>query len=91
MPLRRAVGESDTSRTFAPPARLKAARAAVELCRVVPVMCGAALAVLVSAALLLLWSVYGGWVAALLSGVVLLGAGIAALVIAILLVRTVLG
>jgi non-ribosomal peptide synthetase-like protein len=78
MPLRRAVGEADTSRTFRPPARLKLARALVELCRVLPVMCGAALVVLVCAALLMLWTVDGGWVAALLSGAVLAGAGVVA-------------
>ncbi|HEY1574516.1 MAG TPA: Pls/PosA family non-ribosomal peptide synthetase [Pseudonocardiaceae bacterium] len=84
MPLRRAVGATDTSRTFQPPHRLKVARAAVELCRVLPVMCGAALGVLVCAALLVLWTSYGVWVAAALSGVVLLGAGAVACLVATL-------
>jgi non-ribosomal peptide synthetase-like protein len=78
MPLRRAVGQADTSRTFRPPARLKLARAAVELCRVVPVMCGVALAVVVAAALVTV----GGWVAVALSGVALFGAGIVACLVA---------
>ncbi|HEX3649586.1 MAG TPA: Pls/PosA family non-ribosomal peptide synthetase, partial [Pseudonocardiaceae bacterium] len=84
MPLRRAVGTAQTSRTFQPPARLRVARALVELCRVLPVMCGAALAVLVCAALLVLWTSFGGWVAALLSGVVLLAAGVVACLVATL-------
>ncbi|HVW42035.1 MAG TPA: Pls/PosA family non-ribosomal peptide synthetase [Amycolatopsis sp.] len=78
MPLRRAVAVADASRTYRPPARLKIARAVVELCRIVPVLCGAVLAVLVLAALLALWSVAGPWVAALASGIVLLAAGAAA-------------
>jgi non-ribosomal peptide synthetase-like protein len=82
MPLRRAVGAGDTSRTFQPPTHLRLARAAVELCRVVPVMCGAALAVLVFAALRALWAAWGGWAAAALSGVVLLGAGVVACLVA---------
>ncbi|HVV18406.1 MAG TPA: Pls/PosA family non-ribosomal peptide synthetase, partial [Pseudonocardiaceae bacterium] len=82
MPLRRAVERAETSRTFRPPVRLKVARALVELCRVVPVMCGVALAVLVFAAEQLLWARLGGWAAVALSGVVLLGAGVAASLVA---------
>jgi non-ribosomal peptide synthetase-like protein len=81
MPLRRAIGESDTSRTFQPPVHLKVARALVELCRVLPVMCGAALAVGVLAGLLALAAALG-WPAVLLSGLVLLGAGVAACLVA---------
>nr|WP_232376900.1 Pls/PosA family non-ribosomal peptide synthetase [Amycolatopsis aidingensis] len=81
MPLRRAVEESDTSRTFTPPARLKLARAVVELCRIVPVMCGVALAVLVLFALQALQSALGLWAAALLSGTVLAAAGVLACVL----------
>jgi non-ribosomal peptide synthetase-like protein len=84
MPLRRAVGTGDTARTFAPPTRLKGARAAVELCRVLPVMCGAALGVLVAAALVVLWTSFGAWVAAPASGVVLLAAGVVACLVAML-------
>ncbi|WP_033294349.1 Pls/PosA family non-ribosomal peptide synthetase [Amycolatopsis jejuensis] len=78
LPVRRAVEESDTSRTYTPPLHLKAARALVELCRILPVMCGVALTVGVAAALLALASWGGFLVAALLAGPVLLAAGIVA-------------
>ncbi|MEV6634819.1 Pls/PosA family non-ribosomal peptide synthetase [Actinoplanes sp. NPDC051470] len=78
MPLRRVAEAADASRTFEPPLRLKAARAAIELCRVVPVMLAAALAVLVLAALALIWSAAGGWVTALAAGPVLLAGAIVA-------------
>ncbi|WP_346198849.1 Pls/PosA family non-ribosomal peptide synthetase, partial [Couchioplanes caeruleus] len=78
MPLRRTVESADTSRTFDPPVRLKLARAAVELCRIAPVMCAAALAVGVLAALAFVWQVAGGWAAALAAGPVLLGAALTA-------------
>ncbi|MGX1268961.1 Pls/PosA family non-ribosomal peptide synthetase [Streptomyces phaeoluteigriseus] len=68
--LPRSTADGDQSRTYEPPARLLWARALVELCRIVPVFCSAALAVLTVAALCAL----GAW-APLLSGVVLLGAG----------------
>lgn len=82
MPLRRTVEAADTSRTFDPPARLKLARAAIELCRIVPVMCAGALAVGVLAVLALVWRVAGWWAAALAAGPVLLGAAIVAAAIA---------
>ncbi|GAA3580191.1 non-ribosomal peptide synthetase [Amycolatopsis ultiminotia] len=78
LPVRRAVGDADTSRTYTPPVHLKAARALVELCRIVPVMCGVALTVGVAVALLALASSAGFPVAALLSGPVLLVAGVVA-------------
>jgi non-ribosomal peptide synthetase-like protein len=78
MPLRRTVEAGDTSRTFDPPARLKLARALIELCRIVPVMCAAALGVGVLAALAFVWRIAGGWVAALAAGPVLFAALIAA-------------
>ena len=78
MPLRRTVEAADASRTFDPPLRLKVARAAIELCRIVPVMCAGALAVLVLAALTLIWRTAGGWAAALAAGPVLLAAAIVA-------------
>lgn len=75
MPLRRAVERGDTSRTYHPPRRLKVARALVELCRVLPLMASAALAVLVVAGLVALQS----WVlAAVLAGPFLLAAGVVA-------------
>ncbi|MFF6952703.1 Pls/PosA family non-ribosomal peptide synthetase [Streptomyces iakyrus] len=68
--LPRAAADGDQSRTYAPPARLLWARGLVELCRIVPVLCSAGLAVLTMAALCAL----GPW-APLLSGLVLLAAG----------------
>ncbi|MFC8712893.1 Pls/PosA family non-ribosomal peptide synthetase [Streptomyces sp. NPDC057197] len=44
MPLPRAAEHSDPARTFAPPRRLVAARAAVETCRLLPVVLGTLLA-----------------------------------------------
>ncbi|WP_230884550.1 Pls/PosA family non-ribosomal peptide synthetase [Planomonospora sp. ID82291] len=76
--LRRAAGDGDRSRTYDPPVRLRAARAAVELCRLVPAMATVALAVLAVAALERLAGAYGVAVAALLSGVVAAGAGVLA-------------
>ncbi|MEU8382833.1 Pls/PosA family non-ribosomal peptide synthetase [Streptosporangium sp. NPDC048865] len=76
--LRRAAEEGDRSRTYDPPPRLRFARAAVELCRVVPVMCTVAVAVLVAAAVEWLAGAYGLAVAAALSGVAVLGGGVAA-------------
>ncbi|MDY7086970.1 MAG: Pls/PosA family non-ribosomal peptide synthetase [Actinomycetota bacterium] len=78
MPLRRTVGSSDTSRTYNPPVRLKLARAAVELCRMVPVMLFGALAVLVVAALAAVWSELGPWAAVLAAGPVVFAATIVA-------------
>lgn len=78
MPLRRSVEAADAGRTFRPPRRLRLARAAVELCRFVPVCCAIALAVLTAAALQALRLEFGMGVAALASGVVLLAAGVLA-------------
>lgn len=75
MPLRRAVERRDTSRTYHPPRRLRVARGLVELCRVVPLMASAALAVLVVAGLVAL----DNWLlAAVVAGPFLLAAGIVA-------------
>ncbi len=74
--LPRSAAGGDQSRTYDPPARLLWARGLVELCRIVPVFCSAGIAVLTVAALSAL-STLGAW-APLLSGLVLLGAGIAA-------------
>jgi non-ribosomal peptide synthetase-like protein len=82
MPLRRTVEAGDASRTYHPPVRLKLARAAIELCRIVPVMCAGALAVLVLAALAYLWRTAGGASAALAAGPVLFAAAIAGALIA---------
>ena len=78
MPLRRAVERGDTSRTFHPPRRLKIARGLIELCRMVPVMCSAALAVLVVGALMTIQAGAGVVAAAVLAGPLLLAAGVVA-------------
>ncbi|KUN20647.1 amino acid adenylation protein [Streptomyces antibioticus] len=76
--LPRSAADGDQSRTYDPPARLLWARALVELCRIVPVFCSAAIGVLTVAALCAL----GGW-APVLSGLVLLAAGAAAALLSI--------
>ncbi|WP_326952089.1 Pls/PosA family non-ribosomal peptide synthetase [Amycolatopsis sp. NBC_01286] len=78
LPVRRAIGDADTSRTYTPALHLKAARALVELCRIIPVMCGVALSVTVAFGLLQAASVFGFGVAVLLAGPALLAAGIVA-------------
>ncbi|MEV7098857.1 Pls/PosA family non-ribosomal peptide synthetase [Amycolatopsis sp. NPDC051045] len=78
LPVRRAVGDADTSRTYTPALHLKAARALVELCRIIPVMCGVALTVVVAFGLLWTASAFGFGAAALLAGPALLAAGIVA-------------
>ncbi|MER5929024.1 Pls/PosA family non-ribosomal peptide synthetase [Streptomyces sp. NPDC002054] len=83
--LPRSAADADQSRTYEPPAHLLWARGLVELCRLVPVFCSAALAVLTVAALCAL-STTGGpgiWATALLSGAVLLAAGALACVVAV--------
>lgn len=71
--LPRSTADGDQSRTYDPPARLLWARALVELCRIVPVLCSAGLALLTVAALCAL----GGW-AWPLGGLVLLAVGVLA-------------
>ena len=78
LPVRRAIGDADTSRTYTPALHLKAARALVELCRIIPVMCGVALTVGVAFGLLWAATTFGFLVAALLAGPALLAAGIVA-------------
>ncbi|MCH8613492.1 Pls/PosA family non-ribosomal peptide synthetase [Arsenicicoccus dermatophilus] len=76
--LQRQATDHDVSRTYRPRRRLKVARALVELCRLVPVVCTVALAVCVVGALELAWAGVGLWAAALAGGVVLLLAGVVA-------------
>ncbi|NGO75532.1 amino acid adenylation domain-containing protein [Streptomyces sp. YC504] len=80
--LPRSAADSDDSRTYAPPLGLRLARALVELCRIVPVFCSAALLVL-TAGLLAFLASYGLWLAALLSGAVLLAAGALACLVSV--------
>jgi len=73
--LRRQSNEGDQSRTYAPPMRLRVARALWEICRIVPVFVTCGIGLLVLFALAALVQVAGVVVALLLSGVVLLAAG----------------
>ena len=73
--LRRSASTTDQSRTFAPPGRLKLARALVELCRLVPAGCTVAIGAGVLLADEALAGRLGFGRAALLSGAVLLAAG----------------
>ncbi|MFG2088991.1 Pls/PosA family non-ribosomal peptide synthetase [Spirillospora sp. NPDC048824] len=80
--LNRRADTADQARTYRPPRRLRAARAAVEACRVVPAMCTVAVGVLAAAALVGLAAARGFGVAALLSGLVLTAAGVLAAAVA---------
>lgn len=73
----------DPGRTYTPPVRLRWARALVELGRLVPVFCSAALIVLVLGALAAIASAHGLWAAAFVSGPVLLVAGVLACAVSI--------
>jgi non-ribosomal peptide synthetase-like protein len=73
--LRRLSAEGDESRTYRPTRALRIARAAWELCRVVPVLVTCAIGVLVLFALALLWESVGPVSTLLLSGIVLMLAG----------------
>ncbi|MFZ3468803.1 Pls/PosA family non-ribosomal peptide synthetase [Streptomyces sp. 4.24] len=83
--LPRSAADADQSRTYDPPAHLLWARGLVELCRLVPVFCSAALAVLTVAAFCALAApgALGTWGTALLSGAVLLAAGLAACTVSV--------
>jgi non-ribosomal peptide synthetase-like protein len=74
--LRRANQDADSALTYHPPARLKAARAAVELCRLVPAMISAALALLVAVLLAEAARGLGSLAAVLLAGPAVLAAGL---------------
>ncbi|GAB3411259.1 non-ribosomal peptide synthetase [Schumannella luteola] len=75
MRLRRQVNEGDLARTFAPPTRLRVARALWELGRIIPVLISCAIGLTVVLTLAAITSAWGlGW-AIVLSGVVLLAAG----------------
>lgn len=80
--LPRTVEDGDTSRTFDPPRRLVLARGVVEACRVVPVMCSVALAVLTLVAFGALAGEIGVLGAALCGGALLLAAGLLACLLA---------
>jgi non-ribosomal peptide synthetase-like protein len=82
MKLPRSVEHTDSSRTFDPPRRLVVARAVVEACRVLPVMGTVALLVLAAVALEAVAGSVGFGVAASAGGLVLLGGGLAACLVA---------
>jgi len=75
MRLRRRPAEADATRTYEPPRRLKAMRAIVESCRVLPVMVSIGIGLAVLGALQALTRFFGIWCAALCGGLVLLAAG----------------
>lgn len=81
--LPRSADNVDQSLTYQPPARLVWARGLVEVCRLVPVLASAALAVLTLAALAELAEAGSPLLAALASGLVLLAAGTAAAMVSI--------
>ncbi|MEU5973739.1 Pls/PosA family non-ribosomal peptide synthetase [Streptomyces sp. NPDC047315] len=80
--LPRAAEEGDASRTYAPTRGLAWARAAVELCRLVPVVCAVGLAVFGVLAFAALAERYGTVAAAGLGGALLLAAGLVACLLA---------
>jgi non-ribosomal peptide synthetase-like protein len=65
----------DSARTFAPPRRLRLARAAVETGRLLPMVVAAALAEIVAVGLAAAWQQWGFCWSVLISGPVLLAAG----------------
>ncbi|HZU57639.1 MAG TPA: Pls/PosA family non-ribosomal peptide synthetase [Actinocrinis sp.] len=83
MKLPRAVEAGDQSRTFDPPRRLLVARALVESCRIVPVLCSAALALFALGAFAAAAQAWGWWAAALAGALVLPAAGAVACALAI--------
>ena len=82
-PLRRTPGESDTSRTFDPPTRLRVARALVEACRLLAVVVAFGLGVGVLLVLQVVTARHGLGAAALLSPVVVVGAAVVACAVAV--------
>ncbi|MER5863183.1 Pls/PosA family non-ribosomal peptide synthetase [Kitasatospora sp. NPDC002040] len=82
MRLPRSADTGDQSLTYDPPARLLWARGLVEVCRLVPVFASAALGALTLAALAAL-AAHSVLLAALLSGVVLLAAGLVACLVSV--------
>lgn len=80
--LRRAVDDGDTSHTYHPARRLRAERAAIEVCRLVAVM--AATVIGVSAVVALDWLAdrAGWWLAGLVGGLVLMAGGAVAAAVA---------
>lgn len=80
--LRRVAGDAPDDRTFAPPPHLRVARALVEACRFVPVVLSFALVVGVLLVLAHVLAARGPLLAALVSPVLVLSAGLVACVVA---------
>lgn len=78
MRLRRRPAEADVATTYEPPTRLKVMRAAVEICRLLPVVVTALIGLAVLGTLQLLALRFGFWWTALCGGLVLLAAGVIA-------------
>ncbi|MBP0450496.1 amino acid adenylation domain-containing protein [Kitasatospora sp. RG8] len=83
MRLPRSADKADQSLTYEPPARLLWARGLVEVARVLPVLASGALGALTLAALSWLAAGWSPVAAALLSGLVLAAAGVAACLVAV--------
>jgi non-ribosomal peptide synthetase-like protein len=81
--LRRPGQDVDDALTYNPPRRLMAARAAIELCRLVPMMVTAGVALLAVAVVTQVARSWGVAAAVLLGGVVFLAAGVLAGLIAV--------
>ncbi|QSE78223.1 Pls/PosA family non-ribosomal peptide synthetase [Rhodococcus koreensis] len=81
--LRRAANETDAARTFAPPLRLKIARAAVETCRLIPVVISFGIGLGVLFGLEALAGTFGYLAAAALGSVVLILAGAVAAAVSV--------
>ena len=76
--LRREAGAADDSRTYNPPTRLRVARSAVEVLRLVPVMLSFVIGLAVVVLLQLLADQQGWFLAGLASGILLIAAGVVA-------------
>jgi non-ribosomal peptide synthetase-like protein len=76
--LRRTAETVDPARTFAPPRRLKAARALVETCRIAPLLVAGVLGLAVTAVLAAADVADGFWIAAALAPAVFVAAGLTA-------------
>jgi non-ribosomal peptide synthetase-like protein len=89
--LRRAAGDVDEARTYEPGRRLRAARAALEACRLVAVVVAGGLTLGTAALLLLVADRGGWWPAALVAGPLLLAMGVVAAAVATLAKWTLVG
>jgi non-ribosomal peptide synthetase-like protein len=79
--LRRTAGTSDAARTHEPSTGLRVARAAIELARLVPMVLVGLASLVAATGIVVLLDRQGGWVTALLSGVVLIAVGAVAAVV----------